>query len=451
FIDWLLEKVCLVEITTEDDDSAYTIFETMNDRGLSLTPTAMLRGYLLSNIEDSECRNHAIITWRKQVESLQTIGKEEDSEAIKAWLRSQHLGSVSDFEQIGSEFHRWVRNYGSKLGLISSTAFTDFIERDFKFYSGWYYRLREASKSIVPRFEPVYYNAQNSFTLQYPVLLSLLHINDTDEEIHNKIWIGATFLDILIHRRIWNFKSTAQREMVDLMCSIIPKIRGSRCDGLADVLYTILQAETEPFVNNSGFSWHGSNKRKTHLILARMIDYVEVQSGQPSLYPEYIKTGSNGYEIEHIWANHPESYLDEFSHEFEFGEYRNRIGGLLLLPKKNNASYGDLPYDEKCEHYIKENLLAQSLHEKAYQNNPGFKKFIENSSISFCPHSKFKKADLDKRQKLYLRIAERIWNPERLRLPHGQEPDCVPEEEGVNSNQHNNAVWTSEQIRDLVP
>ena len=65
------------------------------------------------------------------------------------------LKVFSDFEQIGAEFHRWVRNCGSELGLISSPAFTDFIERDFKFYSGWYYRLRKASKSIVPGFEPV--------------------------------------------------------------------------------------------------------------------------------------------------------------------------------------------------------------------------------------------------------------------------------------------------------
>src|SRR5690606_37379392 len=34
FIDWLLENVHLVEITAYSDDDAYTIFETMNDRGL---------------------------------------------------------------------------------------------------------------------------------------------------------------------------------------------------------------------------------------------------------------------------------------------------------------------------------------------------------------------------------------------------------------------------------
>jgi len=54
FVDWLIENVNLVEITAYSDDDAYTIFETMNDRGLSLTPTDMLKGYLLANITDEQ-------------------------------------------------------------------------------------------------------------------------------------------------------------------------------------------------------------------------------------------------------------------------------------------------------------------------------------------------------------------------------------------------------------
>ena len=41
FVDWLTENVHLVEITVYSDDDAYTIFETMNDRGLSLTPAEL--------------------------------------------------------------------------------------------------------------------------------------------------------------------------------------------------------------------------------------------------------------------------------------------------------------------------------------------------------------------------------------------------------------------------
>lgn len=39
----------------------------MNDRGLSLTPTDVLEGYILANIGDPECRNAANQIWRKQV------------------------------------------------------------------------------------------------------------------------------------------------------------------------------------------------------------------------------------------------------------------------------------------------------------------------------------------------------------------------------------------------
>ena len=97
-----------------------------------------------------------------------------------------------------------------------------------------------------------------------------------------------------------------------------------------------------------------------------------------------------------------------------FSEYRNRIGGLLLLPKSSNASYRDMPYVDKREHYLKENLLAQSLHEKAYEHNPGFRRFIDETGLDFQPYTEFKKADLDARQKLYQALAEKIWNPENL-------------------------------------
>lgn len=449
FIDWLLEKVFLVEIKVYDSSGAYTVFETMNDRGLSLTPTAMFRGYLLSNIEDSKLRNNASETWRKQIEALQIIGREEDSDAIKAWLRSQYATSVDDFEQIGSEFHRWARNHANIPDSTLSTAFANLIEHDFKFYSDWYYQLRKASKFLTRGLEPVYYNAQNSFTLQYPILLSTLCPNDTKEDILSKIWLGATFLDILIHRHIWNFEDIAQRAMVDSMCSIIPKIRGKDFSELSDVLYTWLQAETKPFANNSVFSLHGGNKRKIHLILARMTDYVEVGSGNTSDYSEYMKTGKNSYEVQHIWANHPERHIDDFPHGFEFEAYRDRIGGLLLLPKGTSTNQGDLSYTEKLGYYANQHLLAASLHEKTYEVNPGFRQFIRDKCLPFHPHSEFKKKDLDARQQLYMQLAEQIWNPEQLKISRDRLRKIIVEPKDLFDFELEEV--THDNIRKLVP
>ena len=69
-MDWLKDNVDLVEITTYTDDEAYTIFETMNDRGLNLSPTDMLKGFLLANISKVDERAKANDLWKDRLLEL---------------------------------------------------------------------------------------------------------------------------------------------------------------------------------------------------------------------------------------------------------------------------------------------------------------------------------------------------------------------------------------------
>lgn len=204
------------------------------------------------------------------------------------------------------------------------------------------------------------------------------------------------------------------------------EIRGKDTEELVSLLRTRLDADGETFETNPTFYLHGMNGRQIHRMLARMTDFVETRSGMPSRYVEYAKRGGkDAMEIEHIWANHPERHEDEFSHPSEFAEYRNRIGDLLLLPKSFNASYGDLPYEQKLVHYDSQNLLARSLHPNAYDHNPGFKRFIENSGLPFRPHESFRKAEVDDRQQLYIALASQVWNSDRVQQEAGLAPVSV--------------------------
>ncbi len=423
FVDWLIENVHLVEITAYSDGDAYTIFETMNDRGLSLKPVDMLKGYLLTNITDPDRRTRASRVWKERVASLLDVGKDEDADAFKAWLRSQYADTIRerkrgaqprDFDLIATEFHRWVRDHEERLGLNSSTAFAQFIEHNFAYFSQWYARLRRAAALPTLGLECVHYNAQHNFTLQYPLLLAPLRLEDDEATALRKIRVVATYIDILIHRRIWNWRATDYSTMQYAMFVVMRDIRGKSAAELAEFLNARLQDDPETFASNERFRLHGMNGRQIHRLLARMTDYVATKSGQASRYSEYALRGRKGYEVEHVWANHAERHVDEFSHPSDFQEYRNRLGGLLLLPKSFNASYGDMAYGTKREHYLTQNLLAQTMHEGAYDHNPGLRRFIDESGLPFRAHAEFKRADLDARQKLYLRLAERIWNPERL-------------------------------------
>ena len=97
------------------------------------------------------------------------------------------------------------------------------------------------------------------------------------------------------------------------------------------------------------------------------------------------------------------------SQKDEFGEWRNKIGDLMLLPNGSNQSYGDLPYKDKVKHYIKENVLAKSLCDDSYKNNPNFMNFVKKNSLPFKPHAEFKKQDILDRVNLYRELSKMIW------------------------------------------
>ncbi len=422
FIDWLLENVHLVEITAYSDDDAYTIFETMNDRGLSLSPTDMLKGYLLANMIQ-EKRTAANTLWRDRIRGLNDAGKEVEADCFKAWFRSQHATKIrerkrgakpEDFDRIGTEFHRWLRDAADDIGLKQSDDFYRFIDRDFNFYSRQYLRIVKASAGMVTGLEHIFYNAQHGFTLQNMLLLAPLTPDDDSASVDLKLGLTARYVDILLTWRLWNFRSIAYSTMQYAMFLVMRDIRGLTPAVLATKLHESLSKEKETFASNDRLYVHQQNRYALHRVLARLTDHVETQSGQPSRYTELVAEGPNRYEVEHIWADHAERHIDEFSHAADFAEYRNRIGGLLLLPKKFNASYGDLAYENKLPHYLTQNLLARSLHKQCYEHNPGFMQFIQTSNLPFKAHAEFKKADLDARSALYRALAEKIWNPEDL-------------------------------------
>lgn len=423
FLDWLLNNVHLVEITAFSDDDAYTIFETMNDRGLSLAPLDMLKSFLIANVTDETERNRVNGIWKQITNRLLELGKESPADAVKAWLRSQYADSIrerkkdakaEDFDRLGTEFHRWVRENEKRIGLTKSADYVSFVERDFKFYTEQYETFQLASLKPLKGLETVYANSWLDFTLQYPLLLASLKTSDNEITRLQKINVVASFVDILLARRIWNFRSISYSTLQYAMFLVMREIRGKPVDQLATILRKRLHDDPENFDTNPTLRLHQQNRYSLKWLLARMTDYIEVRGGLASRFDEYVVEGrKNGYEVEHIWADHWDQHKDEFTHQADFDGYRNRLGGLLLLPKTFNASYGDLTYTKKLPHYLKQNLLAQSLNPNAYEHNPPLKKVIQ-AGLPFVEHSHFRKADIETRQKLYVSIAKHLWNPDRL-------------------------------------
>ena len=434
FTDWLLDKVIMSKITAKSDEDAYAIFETMNDRGVSLTPVEMLKSYLLANIKNKESRDRAKNRWQEEIKLFQKyIDRNIGAYSIKAWLRGQHAKEIregrkgatnKDFELIATQFHRWVRNESKNIGLKRSEDFSKFIEQDFCFYSRWYRELNGWAYQYNSEFLAIRSNDYLRFGLQFPAILSALKPQDKEEEIIRKIKVVSTYIDILLARYIWNHKSTSESALKHHMfLAVILKIRGKPVDEIAQILTKDLnERETVPaFDEIQEFYLHGSNKPRIHLFLARITYYIETQSNYSETgFSEYINETSppkNRFEIEHIVGYKREKYTPNLYNR------RDYIGSLLLLPRKINKSLAKVfSYKRKRKVYLKQNLLASSLHKDTYKNNPGFKKFVDESKLPFKPYDELTRDVLDERYNLYLEIAERIWDPERLtKIAEGEE------------------------------
>lgn len=268
FIDWLKDRVQLVQITAYTDDDAYAIFETMNDRGLKLTPADMLKGYLLANMEDGHPRNKANDVWRKLLMSLNSLAEDAGADFLKTWLRSQYAtkirqgragGRPEDWDRIGTEFHRWVRDDRERIGLAKKENFLAFVREDMEFFGHQYERILKASSGALDPGSPlrfIRYNHDNRFTLQGQLLLAPLRKGDPVDVIDRKLELVGRFVDILHAWRVWNYRSTGYSVLKVAMFGVMRDIRALSVKDLATTLHSYLIGVDETFDDNDDLSVH---------------------------------------------------------------------------------------------------------------------------------------------------------------------------------------------------
>ena len=262
FIEWLLDKIILVEIKSHSIDHAYTIFETVNDRGLNLKPAEILKGYLLSKIVETHEEQweskaeEANIFW---IDRLQEFSNKEgisDSDFFRAWLRGKYAqstrstkaGSVNeDFETIANNFHSWVKdNASSKLKLKSPRDYYFFIRSDFDYYTSLFLRCYKYKTHASKGHELLYVN--NFYTiadsLSYPLLMASITKLDDEETVEQKIRIVSSYLDCYSNVRMLQSRAITQSSIRNSIYELIKRIRDVSVSELISILSTELYKQT---------------------------------------------------------------------------------------------------------------------------------------------------------------------------------------------------------------
>lgn len=422
FCDWLAEKVFFIEIVATTEQDAHKVFVTMNDRGLSLTSTEMLKGYLLSEIKNDEKREKLNGAWKDKVLLLKKDDDKGDETFIKAWLRAQYAETIrdnkagavnQDFDIIGGPFHKWVRDERDKLNLSSTDDYELFILRFSKF-ADVYMKIREAESIFSEDTKYVYYNAQVNFTFQPQLLLAPICYDDPWPVIIEKMNLVARFIDLLITARVTNYRSVDYSTIKNYVFNVTKNIRCCSVDELKKRLkqqYNNLAYD--PSTALPELRLNTFTKKYIKNLLARITGFIEENTGVASNYCNYMNAQTkNPFEIEHIITDHYEWFTSEYADQEEFKRWRNSVGALLLLHKSINASLNDSKYSYKLAKYCSNegNIYTESLGDLAYQNNPKFKRFITNNGLSFKPYAQFGKAEISERIQLLVQLVNLVWN-----------------------------------------
>lgn len=437
FIYWLLTKVGLIEIATDNDSYAYAIFETMNDRGKPLSPVDMLKAYLLAPITEQDDRLKVNKVWKQEVLELISWGgehePERDANCIKAWLRAQYAETIrerkanasdKDWELIGSAFHRWVRDHSIKLGLGTSTANQKMMAESLPFFAKAYRNVLNASQNYTPGLESIYYNAHNDFTWQNTVLLAPLVESDDDSTVRRKLAVTSTYLDIWLMRRVVNYIRVGYSSVSYAMWLLCRDIRQKSLSELVEILLQKLAEDDVTFAGSpakgrtgiQGLGLNQFSRRYIFHLLARFTEFTERGAGRTESFDKLVdRQVKNPFDIEHIFADNYDRVKDEFSNEQEFDEWRNQIASLLLLPADVNRSLQDKPFDQKSTHYAKQNFYSASLDPSAYEHQPKFMQFASEYKLPFKHFAKFNKEQQLERRDLVAKLADLVWSPDRLK------------------------------------
>lgn len=280
FIEWLVTRVVLVEIKASDMDNAYTIFETMNDRGLSLNPTEILKAHLLSKITDEDRREEMNLFWKGRISDIKfKAGSEGDLAFFRAWFRAKYAETIKkgqsgeemeDFEQIGSRFQNWFKNNQKRMHLTKSDDYYNFVKGDFDFFSTQYMDIIDKQHtSDDEESEEFYITAcfPMADSLMMPLMMASVMARDSVEEIGQKLRIVNHYADVFINRRSLLGKSVNQSTIRRKIFEIVKGIRNQDIKTLKDYLLNDLgKLETETYLPVG----QNLSQNYSHYVLARI-------------------------------------------------------------------------------------------------------------------------------------------------------------------------------------
>lgn len=427
FIDYVRERVLLIDIAVESESEAHRVFVTMNDRGLRLGPIDLLKGLILSKITDTQTSHTCHKAWVDSIRKLKDIDPEEDSLFFRNFFRSKWAETIrgktkgdaaGDFDIIGDAYHRWFEVNTTRLKLSTADDYSSFAQSTIPKFVEIYTFIRKCETEFTNGFECLFYNATRRLNSQAMIILSAIDKDDTNEIWKKKISLISKYIDLILTSRTIDGKTNNYDNLKDIAFALTKDLRNKTYEELLKHI----QNEWDKYFNSinrlDNLTYTKNERSDILFILSRIACHLEsnIKLTNTVGFQIYWQRDRNmkTFDIEHILKAAFDISVLPTEHGFvdakDYAEHRNRIGALALLPRSRNRSLQDQSYSQKLAAYATENILTQSLGLSFYANNPNVEKYLtENPLITLSALPEFGKDEIGKRALAYKAVAVQVW------------------------------------------
>ncbi|HHG3543747.1 TPA: DUF262 domain-containing protein [Vibrio parahaemolyticus] len=328
FVEYVSDCLLFIQITATDDLSAYLIFETLNDRGLDLSVTDLLKNYLFSIVDESD-KSHVKNIWDVTINHVSYSG-------FPKFLRHYWMmqnGLIQE-KELFKTVKRNINTASTAFDLLNSMSEVSEI---YAALSDSNHQLWEGDDKVKKHIREL--NLFN-VTQCYPLLINAYIYLDHDD------WVSILRICSVISFRYMIISGLNPNALESKYNDACKAINNGSAKTARDI-FSILQPL---YVNDEDFERNFESKSirtKRSSKLARYIMYSIENHLSIHTFDFEFDNGS----LEHILPENPSSdWNKDFPDDIE-ESFIYRLGNFTLLEPEKNRTIGNKNFDEKVSVY----------------------------------------------------------------------------------------------------
>ena len=331
FIDTVVDKLFFTVITVTDELNAFTVFETLNARGVRLSTTDLLKNYLFALVARDKANESELGALENRWEGIVgLLGSESFPEFLRVFWNSRNkLARKSDlFKTIRNA----IDNRAKAFALIRD------LDRQARVYaalrnpetSGWPAPVRNSLKEL------------QMFNVRQPLAVLLAAHERLGQEGSREFQRFLRAITTLSFR--YNvICSRLANEQERLYNDIAVQLNDGRIANAAQAVQALRPLYPEDgefrtaFADKTLRTTNNRNKRIVRFILFRM---------EAHLSSREFDIESAKYNIEHVLPENPDEGWPQFD-DRQHEAFVYRLGNLTLLETAANRNIGNAGYEQK--------------------------------------------------------------------------------------------------------